>query len=331
MEIVWVELGRRAPGYLFNNIQLNSAMFPELKRTIVSDREMSKLRIKKADNYVISSQESDLYNGIRELQRNSPDKNSDFWINTTTRFFGLLKYMEHSGAKNVVHLESDCVLLQSGDLEHRFESAQWNLAYPMQSRGIGCASIMLIRDVEAISDFCQFIIKELSSQNFFSDDMTLLGRYAEISSRTQILASSFNSQNEFVYDAQSFGKYFLGTDARNLRLPFSSRGIDDLRPESGTIQFSSKERFKVRKLGQKQIDVQCVKSESRLVNVHVHSKRIPRTVSKLVWNLNRGTSKRHSLTWRLGHIDYLVFLERLVSRFRKKVLGLKFSNEIRLR
>ena len=70
--------------------------------------------------------------------------------------------------------------------------------------------------------------------------------------------------------------------------------------------------------------------ELELVNIHMHSKRIPKTykaLEKMILSDSRG---RVNLLWRLGVFDKLIFAERLVSFLNRRILRKKHF-EFRLR
>jgi hypothetical protein len=73
------------------------------------------------------------------------------------------------------------------------------MAYPLQATEVGCASILLLRK------------------------LGLFGQDREVA----ILPSS--GPHKDLFDPQTYGRFLFGTDARNMRWPFSRRGIVDHR------------------------------------------------------------------------------------------------------
>jgi hypothetical protein len=234
-----------------------------------------------------------------------------FWLNTTKRFFIIYEFMKKRQVENVIHLESDCLLLKPDVVVNNFKEDNWSLSYPLQANGIGCASIFLVRGFEGISKFNNLILENWDVEN--QDDMQLLGQFSE-SKEVKILLSTPEHLN--IYDPQSYGRYLLGTDARNIRFPFSRRGIIDGRVGSAALQ-----KYKFR-WDSKMNDL-IVSSEghlSHLVNIHIHSKRVPRDWKQLGEMLTQDIEKIGSRKWKRGKFDTQVFIERLFSWAGKKIL-----------
>ena len=158
--------------------------------------------------------------------------------------------------------------------------------------------------------------------------MNLLGEFTESEMQASFLPSGdlINGSSKHIYDGVSIGQYFLGTDARNQRLPCSARGRRDSNP--GAIELNNP-RIQLNSLGvlvYKDVD----SIELELVNIHMHSKRIPKTykaLEKIILSDSRG---RVNLLWRLGVFDKLIFAERLVSFLNRRILRKKHF-EFRLR
>ena len=113
----------------------------------------------------------------------SPHKQQYFWLGTTSRFFHLYDAMKFYELENVLHLETDSVLLDEKPIRDFFqEENNYDLAYPLQAIGIGCASILLVRNHESLSKFLDFVLSNWTRNGV--DDMTLLG---EFSTRKEVL------------------------------------------------------------------------------------------------------------------------------------------------
>ena len=70
--------------------------------------------------------------------------------------------------------------------------------------------------------------------------------------------------------------------------------------------------------------------ELELVNIHMHSKRIPKSYKTLERMIMRDSRGRVNPLWRLGAFDKLVFAERLASFLNRRILRKKHF-EFRLR
>ena len=318
--IVWVEIGRKIPRHLKRNILFHSSSFPERQQFLITDQRVSK-RIRRICNVIDVKSLSNLAKEDyldRELNRSTMQR--QFWINTTRRFFVIQAFMDREQLEEVIHLESDCILIEPNSLDIVFNEINWSLAYPMQADGVGCASILLLRGVSGIKDFNSLVKANWGEEN--QDDMKLLGKFAT-NPQVRILPTTPGA--EIMFDPQIFGRYLLGTDARNNRFPFSRRGIVDDRlgasnPENYSYRWSDNSHSLI---------IDFCGSFSRLVNIHIHSKRVPKNWRQLDKTLGVDVKRIGSKKWKRGKFDSQVFTERLVSWLSRKVL--KRSIDYRLR
>jgi hypothetical protein len=141
------------------------------------------------------------------------------------------------------------------------------------------------------------------------------------------MAHYCNDDTKIVYDAGTVGRYYLGGEARNNRIPLSTRG---LLPKS--TGFFDPSPFKVVKTGNKVLlaNIKNPDTKLELGCLHVHSKRIPRSYQKLIQRLiGEGNSKR-GFFWRLGRPDFTVTAERVATKIHKLFFFTK-SNDVRFR
>jgi hypothetical protein len=249
-------------------------------------------------------------------------KQIDFWVNTTARFIAIKHLISKRSNFSFVHLESDCILLSYEAVRKQFNSASWGIAYPLQAKGVGCASILLLRKPETFIRFVDLIETSWSEKD--QDDMKLLGLFSG-DSEVSILPSC--GPHEDLYDAQTYGRFLLGTDARNVRWPFSRRGIVDYRlgavdPNDSNFTLDTRE-------GNLELKVKTKNTESILANIHIHSKRVPNTKAKFEKLLSREVGAKRTIFWTIGRLDIGVFKERLFSWIHRNIL--RRSGEIRIR
>jgi hypothetical protein len=319
LKIVWVEVGRPLPKYAIRNFQLIHRMHQDVEQTLVSDRS-TKLHFLEVYNKseIPRSSKSEEF---AQIEKKWPFKQEYFWLGTTKRFFYLYDLMLHLELKNVVHLETDCILLETIPIRSFFESRNKNLmAYPLQASEIGCASILLIKSHQILGEFLDLVIADWNKNG--EDDMSLLGKFSKNERVTCLPTWSNKESDTFMYDAQSIGKYFLGTDARNCRFPFAQRGKVDLR--SGSI-FNDLENteysWKILYLRPRiRVVLKSDGATATLVNIHVHSKHILLSIQLMLFLIRFGFKRRNSLIWKLGLFDWRVFLERAVSWFNRRIL-----------
>ena len=63
-----------------------------------------------------------LHFDFEAIQKNWSGLQKSYWTNTTKRFFVLNRYMEAKNLERIIHLESDCVLLNDSWLNQEFEN-----------------------------------------------------------------------------------------------------------------------------------------------------------------------------------------------------------------
>jgi len=317
LKIMWVEVGRPVPRYAKNNFKLTSKLHFNIEQYLVTDSRAS------LNNQIVIDiskiEKSEETRRFEEMRKVWPYKQEYFWHGTTARFFYLYDAMRTNQLNNVIHLETDCILLQPDAISKLISDTRVDCAFPLQANGIGCASILYVRNPEILQKFLHHILNNWNRDDV--DDMVLLGEFSqEIGVNvlpTQIENLGYSS--EFIFDAQSIGKYFMGTDARNCRLPFSMRGELDFREGSitnllkqGSLRFKST-------CGKESIEIWVKDSKIKLANIHIHSKAISPYVFLMNMKLRVGFGIKTPIVWRLGHFDKYVFLERLVSFLARRL------------
>jgi hypothetical protein len=118
-----------------------------------------------------------------------------------------------------------------------------------------------------------------------------------------------------IYDAGTLGPFFLGAEPRNFRIPMRYRGKLMNLPFSGTENLTKDEI--VWKIGKRESAVELFckwnGNSVQVINLHLHSKKIPGKRSDLVKALKKGFTSKRGMFWRLGGIDSIVLLERMIS------------------
>ena len=326
--LLFVETGRRPSRYLVNNLQIARNRFPNRKIVLILSKEY--LREIDISGIEKVAEEEIIKNSIllkfESIQKNWSGLQKNYWTNTTKRFFILGMYMDQHHLDQAVHLESDCILLSDKWLDEEFQKPDWGIRYPKQHDSYGCASIFIVNKLVTFNKFLDFILQNWSRGEI--TDMNLLGEFVEIEKQASFLPSGnlIDSSSTHIYDGVSIGYFFLGTDARNQRLPFSARGRRDLnvgalaltKPE---IQLTDQGVLVYKDIGLPELE---------LVNIHMHSKRIPKSYKALERMILRDSRGRVNPLWRLGAFDKLVFAERLASFLNRRILRKKHF-EFRLR
>ena len=154
--------------------------------------------------------------------------------------------------------------------------------------------------------------------------MQLLGSYSLESKDVKILNTD-KEASDIVFDAGSYGKYFVGSDARNFRFPTRRRAV--VVEDSTSLLHKMSSLTLELNLESDNINL-IIDGKSKLVNIHVHSKEIPSSRSRLAKLLIKSFLGKRSLHWKIGSLDLLVLKERIASKL-SRTFG--FSRDIRFR
>ena len=324
---VWVEIGRRPGKYALNAISINKEIFPDQERFLIISKQYES-KIPKDLCTVIFEEElkkSSNYTDFNVLEKQWSYSHKSYWQNTTKRFFVIENFMLKSEYERIIHLESDCLLLTMDYLKNLFLEDEWGIKYTKQADGSGCASILVVNKAQALQEFNSYVLKNWQQQDI--TDMTLLGNYALDKKDGNYLPSGNEVNSKIVFDAGTIGRYFLGGEARNNRIPVSSRGL--ITPEKGSFRPN---KFKIGKTkgGLFLIDAKDENNDLQLGCVHVHSKRIPKRYQKLNNRLIRESNSNRGWFWRFGRLDFTVVHERLLSKL-SSVIPWTSNSDIRLR
>ena len=324
--LVFVETGRKPSKYLVNNLRIHTELFPNRKIVlIVSDQY--KRYVNNRNIEVISEESlpaSTILGEFEALNKQWSGLQKNYWSNTTKRFFILDRYMKSQNLDKIIHLESDCVLLDDSEIQNEFQIDNWGMRFPKQHAKYGCASLLLINKANVFDSFLKYILENWERGEI--TDMDLLGEFVDLKKSAEYLPSADLLNSSSIYDGVSIGRYFLGSDARNCRLPFSGRGLKDdaegaLKIVSPKIELSS---------GNTIIYRDTYSPDLELKSIHIHSKRIPKNYRLLVKMILNDSKSKRSKVWRLGAFDNLVFLERLISFIYRRIL-LNKSRDFRFR
>jgi len=308
---IWTEIGRKPGKYVLNSIAIHKELFPTNPRFLVISKEFAQKQLNNLCTVIFEEdiKESDNSRKFYQLNKTWSHKQVSYWQNTTRRFFIIENFMQVNNYKSIIHLESDCVLLNIEHVKDLFDKNDWGLKYTKQDNRSGCASIFLVNGFKSLEDFNTFILKNWEKQDI--TDMVLLNNYIKENDNASYLSSGSVIDSKIVYDAGTIGRYYLGGEGRNNRLPFSTRG---LLPES--TEFFDPSPFKVIKTENKILLANIMNPEIKLELgcLHVHSKRIPGNYRNLIKRLIRESDTNRGFFWRLGKPDLTVVAERLATK-----------------
>lgn len=198
-----------------------------------------------------------------------------FWFLTIKRFFLLHKFMEETGGSDVLHVESDVLLLP----EFPFEALirlDCELAFPLVDDQHAAASVMYIKNFDAINKLVDYIDSDQLSHD--DTDMKILAKYAKENSKVKVLPSiveckTFESKTnelfEGIFDGATYGQYLFGLDPKN---NLGRRTL--FKPLYGhyaqAYAYSYKVVMKNRRYGLRVVNTDG--GEYPIYNLHIHSK-----------------------------------------------------------
>lgn len=312
--LVWVELGRKPAKYLINNLKLHTELFPNTKKFLIMNQKYHEF-FNGVDIELIFIEDLPSRIEIDDFQNQEKNWNGlqkKYWTNTTARFFALNAFMKDKGFDKIIHLESDCVLLSSVAINKYFATNGWGMRVAKQFRAYGCASVLLVNRRSELEKFLDFTGAKWSIDGY--TDMNALGDYVNESDQSSFLYSGnpIDPNYKEIFDGVTIGRFFLGGDARNSRWPFSARGKID---EAEEAFDPSKYR-----LSRNDEEISLIQDSEILLlqNIHIHSKRIPNSINKLLKIIEFDGTRKQGKIWYLGHFDRVVFFERLTSFLQRR-------------
>jgi hypothetical protein len=312
---VWTEIGRKPGKYVINAIKINAELFPNNRRYIVVSKEFAK-KIKIEQCQIVYEEDLLESENSREF-KNQPKEwkwsQSSYWTNTTKRFFVLEQFMITHSYEQIIHLESDTVLLENTFVSNLFKQKNWGVKFTKQDSSRGCASVFLVNSLEKLEKFNAFIIHNWSNSE--ETDMTLLSKFQKSIDSDAYLPSGNLIVSNTVFDAGTIGRFFLGGDARNHRVPLSRRGLS-----SSGKEFFDPAPFKIIAHNSSVFLEDSSGTRLALSCVHIHSKRIPKQLNSLLKNLVKESNSKRGFIWRAGYLDIEVLKERVESSFRRRIL-----------
>lgn len=227
-----------------------------------------------------------------------PGGNLKFNQLTTERLFALHAFMKASGTSDVFHLENDNMLYSDlNNLLHRMRTCQVFLGIPRASKEYAVISFLYIRNAYAIEHFLRFIIdvfrlgpaKAVKYINVtYINEMTFTALYLErfaatpedsklsgivllpthLIDRNCCLCNYDGNEEMIVFDARTLGQYF-GADYHKPNSPFFWVKTELIDPRGHLLEWKIKNGIRMPYI-----------RGFRIVNLHIHSKRLHRFSSQ---------------------------------------------------
>lgn len=321
LPLIWIEIGRRIPRYLRNVSKFTREMHPQFNQYLIHDSEV---RIDSCQTIPVSQiNKSNATKRFESIKVPVMFKDELFWRNSTLRFFYLHDFMVQNDLEQAIHLESDCLILRTEFLQKLAFEGKSKIYFPEFSRKTASGAVMLVNSINSLREFLDFTIDAVSQK--WANDMDLLGQFSK-KIRSENLPSDFLHQSKEVFDAGNITPFFLGTDARNSRFPFSTRGKSDLRSLiENSADVINPNSWHLEKHGG-HLRIEFKREDGRefeLQNLHIHSKRVPHNFYLFFRKLRKGFNGNRDFTWYLGSFDFVVFLERIASIIYRRILRKK--------
>jgi hypothetical protein len=231
-----IYLGNTVPKYVLRNLEYLHSTFHENEIYFISDSQSS---IEKAAKIGVktwlSPNPDDQWREIRDKLDHPMAFRQGFWFKTLARLFVLNSFMQLHKNVSCLQIEADVFIFPNFPLS-KFNKLDAEIAFPMESRQMGIASLLYLQDHVAAKSFTEFGLNAIQANPQITD-MTLLGQIAHSkmlkfeplptlpaahqSALNQPEAKNLVSQNPLddlgVFDGITIGQYLLGIDARNSR------------------------------------------------------------------------------------------------------------------
>jgi hypothetical protein len=272
-EIVFVHLGNSLPKYLELNIIRTHELFPEPEITLISDAIHFENNFITRHKYVRSG----TTDSILVQSKHDAKFREGFWIKSLERLIAVLEYQIVQKRRNVIHIESDVLLMPNAPLEEvaRLESPTWTkysrtksvgaiffVPTPESAQKILFAIWGLIREQPDITDMTilNILAEELKLGTTFSHSALEESPVSEESSEGCV------DLNRGIFDPAQIGMWLTGEDPRN-HLGMNVIHLNDLYTSGDSSINPEKLRF-------------SLDSENRLWATNTAGRRFP------IWSLH---------------------------------------------
>jgi hypothetical protein len=284
MEIVYVHLGETKNGYLASSIDRSLSLFPQIKHTLILDS----LESMESNSSLVSLVE----NGSRVLDSGMIQREVDldfrtgYWNLTLERIFAVLNYQIKKELRNVLHVESDVILMESFPFQNLQECSY--VHWCEYGAGHDVASLLYIPDAQSAALLKEKLLSILK-QNPNLTDMQLLFIARNTGAKVRLFPSAAPDccdtdptlviQNckclpdDFIFDGLTYGMYLTGQDPRN---NYGRYPIGDNSPyDSGATHLNPRKySWSLDMNSNLQAESFCCGKVLSLQNLHIHSKNL---------------------------------------------------------
>ena len=281
-----MHLGTSRNEYLASAIDRSLALFPQIRHTLISDGLESPITNSSKVNFI--------KNKARVLESEMTQRNVDvefrmgYWNLTLERIFAVLNYQITNNLRNVLHVESDVILMKTFPFRNIQECKY--VHWCEYGEGHDVASLLHIPDSQNAVLLKEKLLSILK-QNPNLTDMQLLfmarssGANVRLfpSTATDYCESKYKSKSstfyckcfplDFIFDGLTYGMYLSGQDPRN---NYGRYSVGDNSPyDSGATHLNPRKYlWTFDTSGNLQAESFCCGKVVILQNLHIHSKNL---------------------------------------------------------
>lgn len=344
MKLIYVHLGGKLPEHLLLNAKRHQQMFPEIEVIVIVD-SFENVKYLKYNQIASFFFESDTTTK-RLIENSKLDYNfrDGFWIYSLIRLFALAEYQIIENQPNILHIESDVLLLPN--FPWKIFSTLKSIYWTRFNQDKDVAALVFIPSSDRAVKFKDSMMKALQ-QNPDLTDMSLLSKLSTDNPEYFRILPSLDTpmghlQNKLspitpeaqriigeemslfggVFDPAAIGMWLTGQDPRNYFGTTKVHGrniIDsgDSFTDPSNISYSLNESKEL--LGGVDGDM------FKIFNLHVHSKRL--SLFGLNWNIHLARYiKKSANPKEFNEKNLKLFITLLLDNFHNKTLIRYLSN-----
>jgi hypothetical protein len=291
MEIIYVHLGTTTNSYLKDAIERSISLFPDIKHTLIMDNLDSigihslAVNLVKNESKILESETLH-----REVDLNF---RKGYWNSTLERIFSVLDYQIKNNIENILHVESDVILLPTFPFNSITECKFIHWCEYGERHDV--ASLLHIPNSKEANLIRNQMVSTLKFEPNLTD-MQLLYLTRSKLKNVRLFPSegkdpctpslNFGSSNcecfpnNFIFDGLTYGMYITGQDPRN---NYGRYSVGDNSPfEFGATQINPRKySWSLDNSGLLGAKSLCCGKLFELQNIHVHSKN--KKLFRLKW------------------------------------------------
>ncbi len=236
MIISVIYLGTSLPKYVIKNLSYLIDTFPSERIVFISDSKKSLKKVNKLGVETWLAPDPDMHwQELRAKLRHPMNFREGFWFKTLARIFVLDLFLQENPNESCIQVEADVFLFKNFPFEE-FSDPNVEIRFPMESKQMGIASILFLRDSKASKTLVEMTMEAIY-QNGYVTDMSMLGivaksnrmKFSPLSTIPVSMVFALNDPTDpelffgvrnnstGIFDGITIGQYLLGIDPRNSR------------------------------------------------------------------------------------------------------------------